>query len=86
MDGLKCLRQNLFRPYGTRSYLPLHPALRLRLRARLDYSAPTHPNPRKRGANRGPGRRLFFALRIPPLKRKVSSHAHTEGRPLQDKP
>jgi hypothetical protein len=61
-------------------FLP-HPALRLRLRAGLGYSAPTHPNPRKRGANRGPGRRLFFALPIPPPKHNVSSHALTEACP-----
>jgi len=34
------VRENVCRPYGTRIYFPLYPALRLRLRAGLDYSAP----------------------------------------------
>jgi hypothetical protein len=39
--GLKSVCENVCRPYGTRIYFPLYPALRLRLRAGLDYSAPT---------------------------------------------
>src|ERR1017187_9837652 len=34
-------RSNLYRPYGTRIYFPLYPALRLRLRVGLNYFAPT---------------------------------------------
>jgi len=33
-------RENICRPYGTRVYFPLYPALRLRLRAGLNYAAP----------------------------------------------
>jgi len=39
--GLKCLRENLCRPYGSQFHFPLYPALRLRLRAGLSSSAPT---------------------------------------------
>ena len=41
LPGLKSVCENVCRPYGTRIYFPLYPALRLRLRAGLDYSAPT---------------------------------------------
>jgi hypothetical protein len=34
--GLKRVCENPCRPYGTRIYFPLYPALRLRLRAGLD--------------------------------------------------
>src|ERR1035437_4847884 len=37
----ECVCVNCVVPEGTRIYLPLYPALRLRLRAGLDYSAPT---------------------------------------------
>ncbi len=40
-EGLQSVRENLWRPYGTRVYFPLYPALRLRLRAGLSYAAPT---------------------------------------------
>src|SRR5664279_5411388 len=39
--ALERLCRNLCRPYGTRIYFPLHPALRLRLRAGLNSFAPT---------------------------------------------
>src|ERR1017187_4571061 len=39
--GLTRLCRNLCRPYGTLSYFPLDPALRIRLRAGLDSFAPT---------------------------------------------
>src|SRR5664280_1887617 len=38
---LKSNAENLCRPYGTRVRFPLYPALRLRLRAGLNYAAPT---------------------------------------------
>src|SRR5664279_4827912 len=39
--GLKAVCVNCVVPEGTRIYFPLHPALRLRLRAGLNYFAPT---------------------------------------------
>ena|ERR1035437_2702570 len=42
--GVKNLSEHLCRPYGTRIYFPLYPALRLRLRAGLDYFAPSGLN------------------------------------------
>ena len=39
-QGLNSVRENVCRPYGTRIYFPLYPALRLRLRAGLNYAAP----------------------------------------------
>src|SRR5664279_4351331 len=42
LDGIPRIeRSNLYRPYGTRIYFPLYPALRLRLRVGLNYFAPT---------------------------------------------
>jgi len=42
--GLQSVCENPCRPYGTRIYFPLYPALRLRLGAGLPCSAPMAPN------------------------------------------
>ena len=45
--------ENVCRPYGTRIFFALYPALRLRLRAGLNYFAPTSTPVRAKAARTG---------------------------------